>query len=67
MEKDLLPSDYSAFLHTIKTRIQQAQLKAVVAVNKELILLYWQLGKAILDRQQKEGWGSDSVYQSTPL
>lgn len=56
-----MPSDYHAFLATIKTRIQQAQLRAVVAVNKELILLYWQLGKAILDRQQKEGWGAKVI------
>ncbi len=40
MGKDLLPTDYHTFLHTIKTRIQQAQLKAAVAVNTELILLY---------------------------
>jgi hypothetical protein len=32
----------------------QAQLRAVVAVNKELILLYWQIGRAILQRQQTE-------------
>ncbi len=63
MGKDLLPSDYHAFLATIKTRIQQAQLKAVVAVNTELILLYWQIGKAILARQQEQGWGTGVIEQ----
>jgi predicted nuclease of restriction endonuclease-like (RecB) superfamily len=63
MGKDLLPSDYSTFLHTIKTRIQQAQLRAVVAVNTELILLYWQIGRAILERQQTQGWGSGVIEQ----
>jgi predicted nuclease of restriction endonuclease-like (RecB) superfamily len=58
---DILPSDYQAFLHSIKTRVQQAQLKAVVAVNKELIVLYWQIGKEILERQEKEGWGTKVI------
>jgi predicted nuclease of restriction endonuclease-like (RecB) superfamily len=55
---DRLPADYHAFLQNIKTRVQQAQLKAVVAVNQELILLYWQIGKEILARQEQEGWGT---------
>jgi predicted nuclease of restriction endonuclease-like (RecB) superfamily len=56
-----LPADYQAFLQSIKTRVQQAQLKAVVAVNTELIVLYWQIGKQILDRQEKEGWGTKVI------
>jgi hypothetical protein len=55
MATGTLPSDYQAFLQSIKARVQQAQLRAVVAVNKELILLYWQIGKAILTRQKREG------------
>jgi predicted nuclease of restriction endonuclease-like (RecB) superfamily len=58
---DILPSDYQAFLRNIKTRVQQAQLRAVVAVNKELILLYWYIGKEILARQEKEGWGTQVI------
>jgi predicted nuclease of restriction endonuclease-like (RecB) superfamily len=58
---DIIPSDYQSFLQTIKTRVQQAQLKAVVAVNKELIVLYWHIGKEILARQEKEGWGSGVI------
>jgi predicted nuclease of restriction endonuclease-like (RecB) superfamily len=56
-----LPADYQAFLQSIKTRVQQAQLKAVVAVNTELIVLYWQIGKEILERQEKEGWGTKVI------
>jgi hypothetical protein len=52
-----LPADYQAFLQSIKTRVQHAQLKAVVAVNQELIVLYWQIGREILARQEQEGWG----------
>jgi predicted nuclease of restriction endonuclease-like (RecB) superfamily len=61
MGKDLLPTDYQAFLATIKARIQQAQLKAMVAVNTELTLLYWQIGRSILERQQAEGWGTGVI------
>ena len=61
MPTDILPSDYQAFLRSIKTRVQQAQLRAVVAVNKELILLYWYIGKEILARQEKEGWGTQVI------
>lgn len=63
MTNDLLPSDYQAFLHTIKARVQQAQLQAVLAVNEELILLYWYIGKRILARQQVEGWGAKVIDQ----
>jgi predicted nuclease of restriction endonuclease-like (RecB) superfamily len=58
---DILPAEYQAFLHNIKTRVQQAQLKAVVAVNQELIVLYWQIGKEILERQEQEGWGTKVI------
>jgi predicted nuclease of restriction endonuclease-like (RecB) superfamily len=59
--RDTLPADYQAFLQSIKTRVQQAQLKAVVAVNTELIVLYWQIGREILARQETEGWGTKVI------
>ena len=61
MATDTLPADYHAFLQTIKTRVQQAQPQAVVAVNRELIVLYWHIGKAIVARQEKEGWSSGVI------
>jgi len=61
MTNELIPSDYQTFLQTIKSRIQQAQLQAVLAVNRELILLYWQIGRGILERQQHQGWGAKVI------
>lgn len=52
---------YNAFFNALKTRIRTAQLRASVAVNQELILLYWHIGREILKRQQEEGWGSKVV------
>lgn len=55
----LFPEDenYFALLDGLKQRIRTAQVKAALAVNKELVLLYWSIGKEILQRQQQEGWG----------
>ena len=63
MTDDLQPTDYQAFLGSIKTRVQQAQLQAVLAVNKELILLYWHIGRSILERQKAQGWGAKVIDQ----
>ena len=46
-----IPDGYDAFLQDLKQRIRGAQIKAAVAVNRELILLYWQIGREILKRQ----------------
>lgn len=42
-------------------RIQNAQIRAAVAVNRELVLLYWQIGREILTRQQQQGWGAKVI------
>jgi predicted nuclease of restriction endonuclease-like (RecB) superfamily len=52
---------YNAFFDALKTRIRTAQLRASLAVNRELMLLYWHIGREILKRQQEEGWGSKVV------
>jgi predicted nuclease of restriction endonuclease-like (RecB) superfamily len=59
----LFPEDdnYIAFLQGLKSRIRQAQVKAVLAVNQELITLYWQIGREILAKQQQEGWGAKII------
>jgi DUF1016 N-terminal domain len=41
----------------VKLRIRTARLQAALAVNQELILLYWGIGREILERQTQEGWG----------
>ena len=53
--------EYSALLTRIKRQIQEAQTKAIIAVNSELIQLYWKVGQEILTRQKKEGWGAKVV------
>jgi predicted nuclease of restriction endonuclease-like (RecB) superfamily len=57
----LSPEGYEAFLGELKERIRTAQLRASVAVNRELILLYWQTGRDILVRQQEHGWGAKVI------
>jgi len=57
----VLPKNYTAVLEAVKARIRAAQLKAVLAVNHELVSLYWHIGKDIIERQDKEGWGSKVV------
>ena len=52
---------YVIFLSELKTRIRAAQLRAVHAVNSEVILLYWEIGQDILQRQVSEGWGSKVI------
>jgi predicted nuclease of restriction endonuclease-like (RecB) superfamily len=58
---ELLPKGYEAFLGELKERIKTAQLRASVAVNRELILLYWQTGRDILARQKEHGWGAKVI------
>ena len=40
-----LPADYSVFLESLKSRVQQSQTKAMLSVNRELIQLYWDIGR----------------------
>jgi predicted nuclease of restriction endonuclease-like (RecB) superfamily len=54
-------TSYDTFLSDLKTRIRAARTRAALAVNRELILLYWQIGRDILERQEREGWGAKVV------
>lgn len=51
------PAGYADWLLELKTRIHTAQQRATLAVNRELVLLYWQIGRDILARQASQGWG----------
>ena len=53
--------EYETTLADLKKRIRESQLKAAVSVNKELISLYWSIGKTIVERQEKNGWGTKLV------
>jgi predicted nuclease of restriction endonuclease-like (RecB) superfamily len=56
-----LPIDYATWLLELKSRIHVAQQRASLAVNHELVLLYWQIGHDILQRQHNEGWGAKVI------
>jgi predicted nuclease of restriction endonuclease-like (RecB) superfamily len=60
-EVDGLPAGYGELLEDLKSRIRSAQTKAALAANRGLILLYWDIGRRILDRQGKEGWGAKVI------
>ncbi len=55
------PSGYTDWLADLKTRIHTAQQRATLAVNRELVLLYWQIGRDILARQAEQGWGAKVI------
>ena len=56
-----LPPDSEQLLGSLKTRIRAAQVRAALAVNSELVLLYWSIENDILGRQRSEGWGTKIV------
>jgi predicted nuclease of restriction endonuclease-like (RecB) superfamily len=60
-QTSLFPDSYDDFFHNLKERIRATQVKAALAVNQELVLLYWQIGCEILQRQQQEGWGTKVI------
>ena len=63
-EPDIVENNnYVKFLNELKQRIRTAQVKAVLAVNRELTLLYWEIGCEIIQRQEKEGWGAKVIDQ----
>lgn len=56
MKKEM--THYGDLLGDIKTRISQAQIKATLSANAEMTLMYWDIGRMIVERQQGEGWGA---------
>ncbi len=56
-----LPADYGPLLADIKNRVQAARIRAGLAANRELLALYWDIGRLILDRQHREGWGTKVI------
>jgi predicted nuclease of restriction endonuclease-like (RecB) superfamily len=55
------PPGYAQWLAELKNRIHTAQQRAALAVNRELVLLYWQIGRDILERQAQQGWGAKVI------
>ncbi len=52
------PEGYAQLLEQLKARVRRSQVRAVRAANRELLALYWSIGRDILDRQEQAGWGS---------
>lgn len=57
----LLLNGYHEFLGQLKSRIQMARVSAARAVNRDLILLYWDIGLAITEKQKELGWGESVI------
>lgn len=53
-----LPADYAPWLAELKVRIHAARQRAALSVNRELVHVYWQIGREIVARQGREGWGA---------
>ncbi|WP_295441189.1 DUF1016 N-terminal domain-containing protein, partial [uncultured Thiodictyon sp.] len=52
---------YRDLLGDIKTRVRQAQHRAALSANAEMILMYWDIGRMIAARQEQEGWGAGVI------
>jgi len=59
--QEVLSKEYKFFLKQIKERILTSQVKAALAVNKELISLYWEIGTALHKKQEEQGWGAQTI------
>ncbi len=64
-EATIVRSDFAALVTEVKGRIQAAQTRAMLAVNAELVRLYWDIGRIIDERQQREGWGAAVIPRLT--
>ncbi|MFA5180801.1 MAG: PDDEXK nuclease domain-containing protein [Syntrophales bacterium] len=61
-EVSITAPEYRQFIEDLKTRVACARISAARAVNRDLILLYWDIGRGIMEKQQTLGWG-DSVVK----
>ena len=59
--RNIIGKEYIRFLNEIKSRIISARIKAARSVNKELIKLYWDIGRSIIERQERYKWGTAVV------
>ena len=60
-EPQTLPAGYAQLLDDISTRISTSQVRAALGISRELVLLYWAIGREILMRQESEGWGTKVI------
>jgi predicted nuclease of restriction endonuclease-like (RecB) superfamily len=55
------PAGYAEWLAEIKVRVHEARQRAALSVNRELVALYWRIGRDILERQERQGWGAKVI------
>jgi predicted nuclease of restriction endonuclease-like (RecB) superfamily len=63
MSENQIDKNYIETLVELKEKIKTAQIKAALSVNSEMICLYWEIGKTILEQQEKQGWGANIINQ----
>jgi predicted nuclease of restriction endonuclease-like (RecB) superfamily len=56
-----MPDEYAAVLDELKNRIQSERLRVTLAANSAMVLMYWDIGKVILGRQERQGWGAKVI------
>lgn len=56
-----LPTDYNQWVTDLKQRIHPERLRVVLASNAAMIVLYWEIGRSILEKQQSQGWGKKII------
>ncbi len=56
-----MPDSYFTFIKLIKEQIVKKRLETILAANSTMIIMYWKIGNAILERQKNEGWGSKVI------
>lgn len=56
-----MPAGYAAFFAGLKERITRERIKAVLSANSAMVLMYWDIGQSILERQKQEGWGTKVI------
>ncbi len=59
--KEEMPSDYGVMLDALKERIGSERLRVAMTANSALVLLYWDIGQMILERQRRQGWGAKVI------
>lgn len=58
---EVILSGYSNFIMALKEKIRLAQTKALFSISRELTLLYWEIGNDVVERQEKDKWGSKAM------
>lgn len=56
-----LPQSYRSFIETLKNKIRRERLNVILSANSSMIMMYWRIGKSILEQQHAEGWGTKVI------